>query len=119
MIDLPEGFTWVKVALLDDLTLGTGYEFTHKGRAYALFQSGDRVSVLDGLCPHQKAHLADGLVDLQRKTVTCPRRGCLRWRFCLETGANADGLAVACSVHPVKVEASVVFVGLPDDSPGV
>ncbi len=115
MTPAPEGFTWVEAARLDDLAPGSGREFIHHGRPYALFRVGDRVTALAGLCPHQKAHLASGLVDPERMTVTCPRRGCLRRRFSLETGSNADGLAVVCPVYPVKVEAGAVFVGLPDD----
>ncbi len=113
MIDLPSGFVWVEAASLDDLASGSAREFIHHGRAYALFRVGDRVTALAGLCPHQKAHLAQGLIDPERLTVTCPRRGCLRWRFSLETGSNADGLAVVCPVNPVKVEGGTVFVASP------
>ena len=114
MTDSPAGFAWVEAAWLDDLAPGTGHEFTHEGRTYALFRVEGRVLALAGLCPHQKAHLAEGLVDLERMTVTCPRRGCLRWRFSLENGANADGMAVVCPHLPSKVEAGVVFIGLSD-----
>ena len=113
MTDLPEGFAWVEAASLDDLSPGSGHEFTRNGRAYALFHVKGRVLALAGLCPHQKAHLSQGAVDPDRMTVTCPRRGCLRWRFSLETGSNADGMTVVCPTYPVRVEAGRVFVGSP------
>ena len=103
----------VEAARLDDLASGTGREFAHDGRAYALFRVGDRAFVLAGLCPHQKAHLADGAVDPAQQTVTCPRRGCLRWRFRLVDGAHDAGLPVACPTFPTRVEGGVVVVDLP------
>ncbi len=107
------GLSWVPVARLDDLPLNSGREVTHAGRVYALFRVGDRVTALPGFCPHQQARLADGVVDPERDTVTCPRRGCLRWRFDLRSGANADGLAVTCPTRPVRVEGGLVLVALP------
>ena len=104
---------WVEVLKLADLAAGAGREITLHGKVYALFRVEGQVMALGGLCPHQRAHLAGGVVDVGRGTVTCPRRGCLRWRFDLRTGTHADGLAVACSTHPVRVAGDAVLLGLP------
>ena len=109
----PSGAAWVAAARVDDLAPGSGREFVHAGRFYALVRVEDRVAALAGLCPHQGAHLASGAIDPERNSVTCPRRGCLRWRFDLTTGAHAGGLAVVCPTHPVRVEDGTVLVALP------
>lgn len=103
---------WVALAKLADLPADAGREVAHGGRAYALFRLGDRAVALAGRCPHQGAHLASGPVDPARGTVTCPRRGCLRWRFDLATGAGVD-LVVACPTFPARVVDGVVEVALP------
>ena len=114
MPDSPGGTVWVEVAHLTDLVPGEGREITHAGRAFALFRLGDEVAALGGLCPHQRSHLARGRVDPDQGTVTCPRRGCLRWRFSLRTGAHAADLPVICPTYPVEVRAGVVVVALPE-----
>ena len=109
------GPAWVEVARFDDLVPGQGLEVVVPGgRILALFRlGGDRVVAVGGMCPHQRAHLAAGMVDLARETVTCSRLGCLRWRFDLHTGAHAAGLPVACPTYPVSVVAGAVLVALP------
>ena len=71
------------------------------------------MTALAGLCPHQQARLAGGVVDAARNTITCPRRGCLRWRFDLASGANADGLTIRCPVYPARIVADRVFIAVP------
>ena len=105
--------TWVAVADLANLLPGKGRQLSRGGEVYALFRLGDDVTALGGLCPHQQAPLADGVVDPVHRTITCPRRGCLRWRFALDSGRHAAGLAVACAAYPVEVRAGVVFARLP------
>ena len=114
-----DGRAWVEVARRDDLGAGSGREFVHRGRAYAVFGVDDRAFVLAGTCPHQGARLAGGAVDPMGSTVTCPRRGCLRWRFDLATGRGV-GLAVACATFPARVVAGAVLAALPEEggSPG-
>lgn len=104
---------WVEVARLANLSPGVGHEVARDGRVYALFRLGDQVSALAGRCPHRGAALARGAVDPDGQTVTCPRLGCLRWRFALRTGAHAAGLPVRCATYPVEVRAGAVFVALP------
>jgi nitrite reductase (NADH) small subunit len=46
------------------------WEFTHAGRAYAVFTDGEVWHVTDGTCPHNGGPLAEGLV--RDGYVTCP-----------------------------------------------
>ncbi len=108
--DLPSGISWVEAASLDDLAPGSAREFVHDGRAYAVFRVGDRISCIDGLCPHRGGHLASG--PLGRSVVTCPRRGCLRWRFDVLDGSSPIGEGVRRRLHPVRVEGRTILVAL-------
>ena len=102
---------WFEAARLDDLPPGSSLEFTHGGRVFALFRSGDEVTCLDGICPHQGGRLAFGPFDGSR--VTCPRRGCLRWSFDVRTGLSTVGDPVRRRPYPVRVEGRSILVDLP------
>jgi nitrite reductase (NADH) small subunit len=103
---------WVEAASLDDLPSGSSLEFSSDGRVYALFRVGQAITCLDGLCPHQGGRLADG--PLVGSKVTCPRLGCLRWSFDVETGACPVGEILNRRLYPVRVEGRAVFVALPE-----
>ena len=103
--------TWIEAARLDDLPAGSAREFSHGGRVYALFRVGDEVGCLDGRCPHQGGRLASG--PLEGSVVTCPRRGCLRWRFDVLTGVSPVGRGVGRRPYPVRVEGRSILVALP------
>jgi nitrite reductase [NAD(P)H] small subunit len=46
------------------------WSFSHDGRIFAVFASGDELYVTDGACPHNGGPLAEGLV--RDGVVTCP-----------------------------------------------
>ncbi len=106
---------WSEVAKLADLPPGSALEVIHRGRTYALFRRGDRVFAVDGLCPHQGGHLARGPVAETEfgAVVTCPRRGCLRWRFDLDSGEGRGGGTARVGVLGVRVEGESIFVAWP------
>jgi nitrite reductase (NADH) small subunit len=112
-----EATTWIRVASLADLPPGSALEVRHGHRVYVLFRLGDSVSCLDGLCPHQGGHLAKG--DRAEAVVTCPRDGCLRWRFDTRTGACLQHGRVHLRTYEVLIEAGSVLlaVGPSDQSP--
>lgn len=112
-----EATTWIRVASLADLPPGSALEVRHGHRVYALFRLGDSVSCLDGLCPHQGGHLAEA--DRAEAVVTCPRAGCLRWRFDTRTGACLQHGRVHLRTYEVLIEAGSVFlaIGPSDQSP--
>ena len=99
---------WVRVADLADLPPGSALEVCLGGRVYALFRVGDSVRCLDGLCPHQGGHLA--AARLVGAVVTCPRVGCLRWRFDTRTGACLQQSRVRLRTYEVRIEAGSVFL---------
>ena len=105
------GAQWIEAASLDDLPAGSSREFSHDGRIYALFRVGDRVTCLDGLCPHQGGRLAVG--PLRGSKVTCPRRGCLRWSFDVLSGACPVSESLERRLYPVRLEGRAVLVALP------
>jgi len=58
-----------------------------------------RCSVIDGLCTHGKAHLAEGFVD--GKTIECPKHN---GRFNVLTGGPvASPVRVATNVYETRV----------------
>ena len=64
--------------------------------------------MLDDECPHQGASL--GLGVALRGDVTCPWHA---FHFSLSDGSNTDGLSLCVVVHPVRMSAGRVQVGLP------
>jgi 3-phenylpropionate/trans-cinnamate dioxygenase ferredoxin subunit len=73
--------------------------------SYAVVKTADgRCSVIDGLCTHGKAHLADGFVD--GDIIECPKHN---GRFNVLTGAAvATPARVAVRVHETRVRDGVV-----------
>ncbi len=102
---------WIEAASLANLPPGSAREFAHAGRIYALFRIGDELACIDGLCPHRGGHLAAG--PLSGPVVTCPRRGCLRWRFDVFDGSSPLGPLPPRRRYPTRVEGGSVFVALP------
>jgi nitrite reductase/ring-hydroxylating ferredoxin subunit len=100
--------SWVRVADLADLAPGSAREVRLGGRVYAPFRPGDSVHCLDGLCPHQEGHMA--AAGWAGAVVTCPRVGCLRWRFDTRTGACLQDGRVRLRTFEVRVEAGSVLL---------
>ena len=72
---------------------------------YAVVKTGDgKCVVIDGLCTHGKAHLADGFVD--GDVIECPKH---YGRFNAVTGAAvATPARVAVRVHETRVRDGLV-----------
>jgi len=64
--------TWIDVGPLDDIEREGVIRFDYAGKTYAVYRSpNDEVFCTDGLCTHEKVHLADGLVvDYE---IECPK----------------------------------------------
>jgi 3-phenylpropionate/trans-cinnamate dioxygenase ferredoxin subunit len=79
------------------------------GRAIAIYRSPESTfHATDGLCTHERAELADGLVmgDL----IECPKHN---GRFNYKTGeAKRAPARVNLCTYPVKLDAGKVFVKL-------
>jgi 3-phenylpropionate/trans-cinnamate dioxygenase ferredoxin subunit len=64
--------SWVEVGPLDNIEPKGVIRFDHVGKTYAVYRStDDEVFCTEGLCTHEKVHLADGLVmDYE---IECPK----------------------------------------------
>ena len=68
----------------------------------------DEYFATDGLCTHEKVHLADGLV--MDDIIECPKHN---GRFNYKTGAARGAPAcVDLKTYPVKVEAGRVLIAI-------
>jgi len=65
---------WATACRLDDIEPEGVVRFDHGGRTFAIYRSpDDEVFCTDGLCTHEKVHLAEGLVvDYE---IECPKHG--------------------------------------------
>lgn len=99
---------WTDVCALDELDDEDVMRFDHGGRTYAVYRYEDRVYASDGLCTHERVHLADGLV--MEHVIECPKHN---GRFDYRTG-KAQGAPVCVNLltYPVKVEAGRVWIEL-------
>jgi 3-phenylpropionate/trans-cinnamate dioxygenase ferredoxin component len=101
--------SWVRVCGTDDIEEEDVMRFDHGGRTFAVYRSPeDAYFATDGLCTHEKVHLADGLV--MDDIIECPKHN---GRFNYKTGAAKGApVCVALKTYPVKVEAGTVFIDL-------
>jgi 3-phenylpropionate/trans-cinnamate dioxygenase ferredoxin subunit len=81
--------------------------FDHGGRTFAIYRSpDDEYFATDGLCTHEKVHLADGLV--MDDIIECPKHN---GRFNYKTGAARGApVCVNLKTYPVKVDAGKVLI---------
>ena len=81
---------WIEAGGPEDIEPEDVMRFDHAGRSFALYRTeDDRYFATDGLCTHEKVHLADGLV--MGTIIECPKHN---GRFDFITG-KAKG-APAC-----------------------
>ncbi|MDR7305780.1 MocE family 2Fe-2S type ferredoxin [Rhodoferax saidenbachensis] len=62
---------WTDVCAFDAIDDEDVLRFDHAGKTYAVYRVEDRVYATDGLCSHEKIHLADGLV--MDHVIECPK----------------------------------------------
>lgn len=87
------------------ITVNDVYQCDIGDAIYAVVKTGDgRFVVIDGLCTHGKAHLADGFVD--GDIIECPKHN---GRFNAVTGAAvATPARVAVRAYETRVRDGVV-----------
>jgi 3-phenylpropionate/trans-cinnamate dioxygenase ferredoxin subunit len=98
---------WVEVCATDDIDEEDVMRFDHGGKTYAVYRSPeDTFHATDGLCTHEKIHLADGLV--MDDIIECPKHN---GRFNYKTGAARGApVCVNLQTYPVKIEDGSVFI---------
>ena len=101
--------TWVEVCAADEIDEEDVIRFDHAGRTFAIYRSPqDTFHATDGLCTHEKIHLADGLV--MDHIIECPKHN---GRFDYRSGeAKGAPVCVDLRAYPVKVEGGTVFIGI-------
>ncbi|WP_234186606.1 MocE family 2Fe-2S type ferredoxin [Shinella sp. NM-101] len=101
--------TWIEVCAADEIDEEDVIRFDHAGRTFAIYRSPeDTYYATDGLCTHEKIHLADGLV--MDHVIECPKHN---GRFNYKSGeALGAPVCIDLKTYPVKVEGGTVFIGL-------
>ena len=98
---------WIEVCATDDIEAEDVMRFDHAGQTFAIYRSpDDQCYATDGLCTHEKVHLADGLV--MDNIIECPKHN---GRFDYRTGvAKGAPACVNLRTYPVKVEAGKILI---------
>jgi len=99
--------SWIDACATADIDAEDVTRFDHDGRTFAIYcTDDDRFFATDGLCTHEKVHLADGFV--MGTIIECPKHN---GRFDFTTGA-AKGAPVCIDIktYPVKVESGRIFI---------
>lgn len=100
---------WVEACAAGDIDAEDVMKFDHGGRTFAVYRSpDDKYYATDGLCTHEKVHLADGLV--MDNIIECPKHN---GRFDYRTGA-AKGAPVCVNLktYATKVEGGKVLIDI-------
>jgi 3-phenylpropionate/trans-cinnamate dioxygenase ferredoxin subunit len=100
---------WIRACAAEEIEREDVMRFDHDGRTFALYRTADdRYFATDGLCTHEQANLADGLV--MGTIIECPKHNA---RFDFTSGkAVRRPACIDLKTYPVRVEAGVLFVQL-------
>lgn len=98
---------WIDACATDDIDEEDLIRFDHGGATYAIYHSPDgEFFATDGMCSHEKVHLADGLV--MEYMIECPKHN---GQFDYRTGeAKRAPVCINLKTYPVKVEGARVFI---------
>jgi len=98
---------WVAACREGDIDAEDVRRFDHGAQTFAIYFGTDgKYYATDGLCTHEKVHLADGLV--MDGIIECPKHN---GRFDYRTGAAKGAPAcVNLKTYPVKLEDGNVLV---------
>jgi len=100
---------WIRACAKDDIEVEDLIRFDHGDRTFAIYRSpDDEYFCTDGLCTHEKVHLADGLVDAYE--IECPMHNGM---FDYRTGAATRVPACeALGTYPVRIEGADVMINI-------
>ncbi len=98
---------WIQACATDDIDEEDLIRFEHGGKVFAIYRSPeDKFFATDGVCTHEHAFLADGLV--MDDIIECPKHN---GRFNYKTGeAKGAPACINLQTYPVKVEGEAVFI---------
>jgi 3-phenylpropionate/trans-cinnamate dioxygenase ferredoxin subunit len=100
---------WIEACAAEDIAPEDVMRFDHGGQTFAIYRSPDnKYYATDGLCTHEKIHLADGLV--MDNIIECPKHN---GRFDYRTGeAKGAPVCINLKTYPVKLEGGKVLIGI-------
>ena len=102
---------WVEAVPFDSIEEEDLVRFDHDGRTYVIVRTGGRIYALDGLCTHEAAHLADGLVN--GLVLECPKHS---GRFDVRDGrALRVPARVNLRTYATKVDGGLVYIDIDPD----
>lgn len=98
---------WVLACDADDIDKEDVIRFDHEGVSFAIYRSPEgEFFATEGLCTHEKVHLAQGLV--MDDIIECPKHN---GRFNYKTGeAKGAPVCVNLKIFAVKLENGKVFL---------
>src|ERR1700680_3473767 len=107
---------WQKVASLDALRDGAAIGVDIAGTTIALFQLGDEVFAISGICTHEFGLLCHGFIEPDDGTVECPLHQAL---FDIRTGkAQCAPATQDLDVYPVRIEGADILIDVAGVRPG-
>jgi 3-phenylpropionate/trans-cinnamate dioxygenase ferredoxin subunit len=100
---------WIEACAAEDVDAEDVIRFDHGGRTFAIYRSpDDDYYATDGLCTHEKVHLADGLV--MDNIIECPKHN---GRFDYMTGkAMGAPACVNLKTYAMKVENGKLYIDI-------
>jgi 3-phenylpropionate/trans-cinnamate dioxygenase ferredoxin subunit len=100
---------WIEACAVGDIAEEDVMRLDHDGKTFAIYRSpDDKYYATDGLCTHEKIHLADGLV--MDNIIECPKHN---GRFDYRTGeAKGAPVCVNLKTYPVKIENGKVMIAV-------
>jgi 3-phenylpropionate/trans-cinnamate dioxygenase ferredoxin subunit len=98
---------WVEACSVGDILREDVIRFDHGDRTFAIYLSpNDEYFATDGLCTHERTHLADGFV--MDDVIECPKHN---GRFNYKTGeAKGAPVCINLGTYPVKIDGGKVFI---------
>jgi len=98
---------WVEACGISDVDQEDVIRFDYQGRTFAIYRSPeDEFYCTDGLCTHERVHLADGLV--MDYTIECPKHN---GQFDYRTGeALRAPVCINLKTHPVRVDGDRILI---------
>jgi 3-phenylpropionate/trans-cinnamate dioxygenase ferredoxin component len=101
--------SWLVVCRVADIDEEDVVPFEYGGKTYAIYHTPSGFYATDGICTHENAYLAGGLVV--GEIIECPRH---QGRFHIPTGkAKGAPACINLKTYPTKIEADQIHIGLP------
>jgi 3-phenylpropionate/trans-cinnamate dioxygenase ferredoxin subunit len=104
--------SWLVFCFIEDIDEEYVVKVKHCCKIYAVYHTPSGFHATDGICTHENARLADGLVI--GEIIECPRH---QGRFDIPSGkAKGAPACINLRTYPTKIEAGRICVGLPEIS---